>query len=107
VRISLIVEYLIGDAAVYYTRSANANDALFIQMRRALLEAARRQSGPSIAASPEVFAGAVRDAATPDAVKLGFEIVEVQVVEAVALGWVRQGAGEHPDVDYPSDTIIH
>jgi regulator of protease activity HflC (stomatin/prohibitin superfamily) len=105
VRVTLIAEYRIADAAIYYTRSTNANDALFLQMRRAVVDSARRQVAGRIAAAPDAFAVSVREAAAPEAAKLGFEIVDVQVVEAISLGWVRQAAADPPD--YPTDTLVH
>jgi|GEM_PF-2444313 len=107
VRLTLVAEYRIADAAIYYTRSANANDALFLQMRRALVETARIQTSASITVAPKAFAVTIGDAATPDVAKLGFEIVDLQIVEAISLGWVRQPAADSPHTDYLPDTLVH
>jgi len=107
VRVTLVAEYLIADAAIYYTRSTNANDAVFLQMRRALVETARRQASASITAAPKAFAAMISEASTPDVTKLGFEIVDLQMVEAISLGWVRQTAANPPHADDPPDAIVH
>jgi regulator of protease activity HflC (stomatin/prohibitin superfamily) len=107
VRVTLVAEYRIVDAAIYYTRSANANDALFLQVRRALVEAARCQASASLTAGPRAFAATIGQEATPDVAKLGFEIVDLQIVEAISLGWVRQSAADPLHAHYPPDTLVH
>ncbi|HEY5329992.1 MAG TPA: SPFH domain-containing protein [Acidobacteriaceae bacterium] len=107
VRITLIAEYRIADASVYYTRSTNANDALVLQIRRALIVTARGQASVNIVAAPLVFAARILEVAAPDAAKLGFEIVDVQIVEAIALGWLQHTTAYSSEDDDPPSPLVH
>jgi hypothetical protein len=105
VRLSLSAEYKVSDAAVNYTSSANASDALFVQLRRAINLAARQLSGSALAASPEQFSSRVfRDLAEP-AARLGLEIVQMDIYEAVPLGFLRTQA--EPRFEFPDTGLVH
>lgn len=107
VRVSLTVEYRIADAGVYYTRSTNANDALFVQVRRALIVTARQHASANIVLAPSSFATALLDALSPEAARLGFEVTDLQVVEAISLGWLRHAGGNLPGPEDISGALVH
>jgi len=105
VSLSLSGQYRISDAAAYYTGSSNAGDAIFVELRRSIATAARQQSCSAIAGAPDVFAMRVREVATPVAMKLGLEIFELDIWQALALG--RYATTEDVENDDPSGTLVH
>ena len=105
VRISLSAEYKVADAAVFYTSNASASDALFVQLRRAVNLAARQVPGATLIASPEQFSARVlKDIAEP-AAKLGLEIDQLDIYEAVPLGFLRAAA--EPQFEFADSGLVH
>jgi regulator of protease activity HflC (stomatin/prohibitin superfamily) len=107
VRLSLSGRYQIADAAAYYTGSSNAGDAIFVELRRAIAWAARQQSSSAIVAAPEAFAQRIREAAAPAASKLGLEISELDIWDALFVG--RYAATEKNENDFGDspETMVH
>ncbi len=107
VRLSLSAKYQIADAAAYYTGSSNAGDAIFVELRRSIAWAARQQSSSTIVAAPEAFAQRVREAAAPAASRLGLEISELDIWDAVFVG--RYTATEKAEGDFGDspETLVH
>ncbi len=104
VRLSLSGEYRTVDAATYYANSANAAEALYVRVRRAILSAARQQTGGSIVGSPEVFAARVRERVAPHAEQLGLAFLQLEVWEALPMGFLSPST--QPEMDEPSSGLV-
>jgi hypothetical protein len=107
VRLSLSGRYQIADAATYYTGSANAGDAIFVELRRSIASAARQQSSSAIVAAPEVFAQGIREAAAPAAARLGLEISELDVWDALFIGRYAAPEAIASGFDGMAGTLVH
>jgi hypothetical protein len=107
VRLSLSGRYQIADAAAFYIGSANAGDAIFVELRRSIAAAARQQSSSMIVAAPEAFASRIREAAAPAAARLGLEITELDIWDALFVG--RYAAHEAMTNNFGSSpgTLVH
>jgi hypothetical protein len=107
VRLSLSGRYQIADAATYYIGSTNAGDAIFVELRRSIAAAARQQSSSAIVAAPEAFAQRIRETAAPAAARLGLEISELDIWDALFVG--RYAAHEAMANNFGSSpgTLVH
>ncbi len=105
VRLSLSAEYQVADPAVYYSSSANAADAFFVQVRRVINVAARQQKGSALAASPEDFCRRVLYDLEEPAKRLGLAMVNLDVYEALPLGSLRV-PDEH-EFEFPDSGMVH
>jgi len=107
VRLSLSARYQIADAAAYYIGSSNAGDAIFVELRRSIASAARQQLSSAIVAAPEAFAQRVREAAAPAAARLGLQISELDIWDAVFVGRYAVNEQTEIDLDDSSGTLVH
>jgi hypothetical protein len=105
-RVSLSGEFKTIDPAVYYANSANAAEALFAQLRRALLFAARQESSVSLAASPHLLGIKTEEALAPHALHLGLSVVTLDIWEAVPLGFLRSTKADGDSTE-PASGLVH
>ncbi len=99
VRLSLSARYQIADAASYYIGSSNAGDAIFVELRRSIAKAARQQSSSAIVAAPEAFAQRIREGVEPSASRLGLEISELDIWDALFVGRYATAEDTMDDLD--------
>jgi hypothetical protein len=107
VRLSIGGEYKISDPILYYTVSTQANDALYVQVRRLILLVAKQMTSANIVAVPELVAARLREAAETEAANLGLEITSLQIWEATSLGWLRQVQNPLQDAGEGSNDLVH
>jgi hypothetical protein len=107
VRLSISGEFKIADPIVYYTISTQANDALYVQVRKSILVVAKQMTSANIVAVPELVATRLREVAASEAANLGLEIISLQVWEATSLGWLRSVQSSLPDPDEGSKDLVH
>jgi hypothetical protein len=107
VRLSISGEFKIADPIVYYSISAQANDTLYVQVRRCIPVIARQMTSANIVAVPELVATRLREAAASEAANLGLEITTLQIWEATSLGWLRPVQSSLPEPDEGSKDLVH
>ncbi len=107
IRLSIGGEYKISDPILYYTVSTQANDALYVQVRRLILLVAKQMTSANIVAVPELVAARLREAAETEAANLGLEITSLQIWEATSLGWLRQVQNPLQDAGEGSNDLVH
>jgi regulator of protease activity HflC (stomatin/prohibitin superfamily) len=107
VRFSISGEFKIADPTVYYTVSTQANDALYVQVRKSIIVVAKQMTSANIVAVPELVATHVREAAAPEAAQIGLEITNLQVWEASSLGWLRPVRSSLTDPDGSPKDLVH
>jgi hypothetical protein len=108
IRLSVSGEFRVGDAGIYYSSSSNANDALYVQMRRLLSTVARRQPAAATISTPDTFAGVVRAELQTEAEKLGLTLTRLDVWDTALMGFHRQTEPETPGFEIPpSGGFIH
>jgi hypothetical protein len=107
VRLSLSGSYRIADAAAFYTGSANAGDAIFVELRRSIATAARQQASSIIVAAPEAFAQRIREAAAPATARFGLEITELDIWDALFVGRYTASMGTENNFGNAAGTLVH
>jgi hypothetical protein len=107
VRLSLSGSYKVADAATYYIGSANAGDAIFVELRRSIAAAARQQSSSAIVTAPEAFAQRIRAAAAPAAARLGLEISELDIWDALFVGRYTANMETENNFGIVPGTLVH
>ena len=89
-RISLGGEYIVTDPAKFVSQNSNSFDALYLELRQALRNAAKELEGHSIMSDQSSFLARVKELTVPRADQLGIELTGVDVWEATPLGWFRE-----------------
>jgi regulator of protease activity HflC (stomatin/prohibitin superfamily) len=107
VRLSISGKFRIADPSVYYTISTQANDALYVEVRKSILIVAKEMTSAHIVAVPELVATRLLEAVSPEAAKLGFEIKSIQIWESTSLGWLRSVQSSIPDAGEGSQDLVH
>ena len=105
VRLSLSAEYTVADPAVYYSTSANAADALFVQLRRVINVAARQMPSSKLSNAPEEFSTRILLDIGEAAKRLGLVLVQLDIYEALPLGTMR--IPEESTFDFPDSGMVH
>lgn len=90
VRVSLAGEYRIANPSSFVTESSDAFAAFYLEVRQAVYAAVKELSGEMFIKEQSTITSRVKELLIPRASQLGIEIVHLEVLEGVPLGWVRQ-----------------
>jgi regulator of protease activity HflC (stomatin/prohibitin superfamily) len=90
VRISLGGEYRVANPQAFITESSDAFSALYLELRHSLHVAVAELKSEAILRGEANLADRLRELVVPRATQLGTELTQIQVWEAVPIGWVRQ-----------------
>ncbi len=91
VRISLSGEYRITDPARFVTESSALFDTFYLELRQALRAAVGELSDDAILNGNTPVTSRIEELLVPRAAQLGIEMNQLDIWEAVPLGWVRHG----------------
>ena len=89
-RISMGGEYQIQDPAAFVTGSSDGFSSFYLEICQALRVAAGEFHSDALLGSQAPVATRIRELVVPRGAQLGIEIAQLDVVETVPLGWVRQ-----------------
>lgn len=90
VRISLSGEYQITNPASFISQSSDTFAAFYLEVRRAVFTAVGELHSDSFIKEQVLLTDRVKELLVPRSAQLGLEIAQIEVWEAVPLGWVRQ-----------------
>ena len=89
VRISLGGEYRITNPALFVTESSNAFGAYYLELRQALRLATGELSSQSFLTGHTLLTVRIKELLIPRAAQLGIELTQLELYEAVPVGWLR------------------
>ena len=89
IRISLSGEYRVIDPLAFVTESTDAPSALYLEVRLATSAAVAELSGEHFLNEPFAITQRVKELLAPRAAQLGMEISQLDLWEAVPVGWLR------------------
>lgn len=90
VRVSLAGEYRVANPAFFATESSDAFRSFYPELRQALRLAAGEISSHDFFSGQARLTSCMRDLLLPKAVQLGIEMTQLDVYEAVPIGWLRE-----------------
>lgn len=90
VRMSLGGEYRVVNPALFVTESSDSFGAFFLEVRRALRNAVGELESQNFFAGQALIPARMKELLIPKAAQLGLEMTQLEVGEAVPVGWLRQ-----------------
>jgi regulator of protease activity HflC (stomatin/prohibitin superfamily) len=90
IRMSLGGEYHVVDTALFLTQNSDAFGAFFLEIRHAFHLAVGELNSEVILNGRDVLIPRVKELLIPRAAQLGIEMTQLDVWEAVPIGWSRQ-----------------
>ena len=89
-RVSLAGEYRVSHPASFLSESTDAFAAFYLELRQALFTAVGELQGDSFINDQTLLTSRIKELLVPRSTQLGIEIVQLEIWEAVPLGWVCQ-----------------
>lgn len=90
IRVSLGGEYRILDPRSFVTQNTDSFGAFYLEVRQALRSAVGEMSGHMALVNDSPITPRMKELLIPRAAMLGIEMTQLEVWEAVPIGWVRQ-----------------
>ena len=90
IRVSLGGEYRIAEPSAFVTQNTDSFGAFYLEVRQALRSAVAELNGHSALSSESPIPTRMKELLVPRAAQLGIEMTQLEVWEAVPIGWVRQ-----------------
>jgi regulator of protease activity HflC (stomatin/prohibitin superfamily) len=90
VRMSLGGEYRITNPALFVAESSDAFGAFYLELRQALHMAVKELDNETIFNGQAPLTARIKELLVPRAAQLGIEMTQLDIWEAVPIGWLRQ-----------------
>jgi regulator of protease activity HflC (stomatin/prohibitin superfamily) len=90
VRMSLGGEYRITNPALFMAESSDAFGAFYLELRQALHMAVKELNSETIFNGKAPLTARIKELLVPRAAQLGIEMTQLDIWEAVPIGWLRQ-----------------
>ena len=90
VRVSLAGEHRVADPAPFVTESTDAFASFYLELRQALRLAAGELNSAGFFTGPAQLAARIRELLQPKEAQLGIEMTQLDIFEAVPIGWLRE-----------------
>lgn len=90
VRVSLAGEYRVSNPACFVTESSDAFSSFYLELKQALRLAAGEINSAGFLSGQTQLAARVRELLHPRETQLGIEMTQLDIFEAVPIGWVRE-----------------
>lgn len=90
VRISLGGEYRVADPTLFVTESSDAFGSYLLELKQALRVATAELTGGSFLSAHALLTSRVKELVAPRAAQLGIELTQLDLHEAVPVGWLRE-----------------
>jgi len=90
IRVSLGGEYKIIDPGAFVTHNTDSFGAFYLEVRQALRSAVSEVNGQIALLNDGPISTRMKELLVPRAAHLGLEMTQLEVWEAVPIGWVRQ-----------------
>jgi len=89
VRISLGGEYRVGDPAKFISESADAFGAFYLEMRHSLNNALSEMTSSGFLSGHPQIVARMKELLVPKSAHLGIELTQLDLLEAIPVGWLR------------------
>jgi regulator of protease activity HflC (stomatin/prohibitin superfamily) len=89
VRVSLAGEYRVANPACFITESSDSFAGIYLELRQALRLAVGEMNSGGFFNSHAQLAVRVRERLQPGEAQLGIEMTQLDIFEAVPMGWLR------------------
>jgi len=90
VQVSLAGEYRVANPAYFITESSDAFASFYLELRQALRLAAGEMNSAGFFGAQAQLAARVRGLLQPREAQLGIEMTQLDIFEAVPIGWLRE-----------------
>ena len=90
VRMSLGGEYRITNPVFFIVESSDSFGAFYLEMRQALHLAVKELNSETIFGGQTLLSARIKELVVPRGTQLGIEITQLEIWEAVPIGWARQ-----------------
>ena len=90
VRVSLGGEYRIVDPGAFVTQNTDSFGTFYLEVRQSLRSAVSELNGQTALMNDGPITARMKELLVPRAAHLGLEMTQLEVWEAVPIGWVRQ-----------------
>lgn len=90
VRVSLLGEYRVANPGCFVTESSDAFASFYLELRQALRLAAGEMNSVGFFNAQTQLASRVRELLQPKEAQLGIEMTQLDIFEAVPIGWLRE-----------------
>jgi regulator of protease activity HflC (stomatin/prohibitin superfamily) len=90
VRMSLGGEYRVTDPEAFVTASSDAFGTFYLELRQTLRASVAELNGEIVLNENALVIARMRELLTPKAAQLGIEMIQLEVLELVPMGWLRE-----------------
>ena len=90
VRVSLAGEYRVVNPGLFVTESSDAFATFYLELRQTLRRSVGEMSSHDFFGGQPQLTARIKELLLPKAVQLGIEMTQLDVYEAVPVGWLRQ-----------------
>ncbi|WP_433969293.1 SPFH domain-containing protein [Tunturiibacter gelidiferens] len=91
IRMSFGCECRIADPSTFVIGSSDAFGACYLELRQAIRAAVGEMSAEAILSGKALFSARVSELLVPKCSQLGIEMTQLEIWEAVPVGWARDG----------------
>lgn len=90
VRVSLAGEYRVVNPGLFATESSDAFGSFYLELRQSLRHAVGEISSGDFLSGQAQLITRLKDLLLPKSVQLGLEMTQLDIYEAVPIGWLRE-----------------
>jgi len=90
IRVSLAGEYRVTNPTSFVTESSDAFASFYLELRQALRLAAGEMNSSGVFSAHSQLAARMRELLQPREAQLGIEMTQLDIFEAVPIGWLRE-----------------